>query len=153
MASRTEKLRRRQHRKDKKHRQIRNPGAERGRPRNLIVVDPPGQVKMSEALHALIEPEWNECADAMAMRKLLTLGQAAWNAALMKGAARTAMIEKLSQTLPIEVRESFRHVIELLILRKEELFPHIQRPILGYELTWPSGPSGEPYLTVLSGLA
>jgi hypothetical protein len=153
MSSRAEKLRRRQHRKDKKHRQMRNPGAEPARPRDLIIFDPPGQAKMSEALHALVEPEWNECADEAAVRKLLTLGQAAWNAALIKGAARTALLEKLSQTFPIEVRESFRQVIEPLIRRKEELFPHIQRPILSYEVTWPSGPAGEPYLTVISGLA
>jgi len=153
MASRSEKLRRRQHRKDKKHRQMRNPGTVSALPRDLVIVDPPGQAKMSEALHALVEPEWNECADEAAVRKLLTLGQAAWNAALIKGAARTALLEKLSQTFPIEMRESFKQVIEPLIRRKDELFPHIQRPILRYELTWPSGPSEEPYLVVLSGLA
>ncbi len=131
---------------------MRSPGEEAARPRDLIIVDPPGQAKMSDALHALVAPECSQCADEAAMRKLLTLGIAAWNAALMKGAARTAMLDSLSQTFPIELRESFRQVIEPLIRRKEELFPHIQRPILSYELTWPSGPSGEPYLTVISGL-
>jgi hypothetical protein len=149
MASRTEKLRRRQHRKDKK-RGARGPGSELARSGNVLTVNPPGAAKMSEALHDLVEPEWNRCQDEVAMRKLLTLGVAAWNAALIEGAERTAFLEHLAESLPIELRQDFKHVLEPLIRRKKELFPHIQRPILSFELTWPSG---KPYLMVISGLA
>jgi hypothetical protein len=105
---------------------------------------------MSEALSALVEPEWNECQDEEAMRKLLTLGLAAWNAANLKGNKRTGFLQDLAQSFPTELRQEFLQVVEPLIQRKEKLFPHIQRPIFSFELTWPSG---KPYLTVLSGLA
>jgi hypothetical protein len=150
MTSRAEKLRRRQHRKDKKRRRAQSPGSESAPFRDILVVDPPGAAKMSEALLALVEPEWNLCSDEEAMRKLLTLGVAAWNAALMKGAKRSAFLEELAQGFPTEARHEFMQVVEPLIHRKEKLFPHIQRPILSFELTWPSG---EPYLSVISGLA
>ena len=150
MASRAEKLRRRQHRKDKKHRPAQSLGSEIAPFRNIVVVDPPGAAKMSEALSALVEPEWHLCPDEEAMRKLLTVGMAAWNAALVTGTERSALLESLAQEFPAESRQEFLQVIEPFIHRKEKLFPDIQRPILSFELTWASG---KPYLTVLSGLA
>src|SRR5439155_17502762 len=63
MTSRTEKLRRRQHRKDKKSRRAPHQGAEFAPSGDLLVVNPPGAAKMSEALHALVEPAWNRCQD------------------------------------------------------------------------------------------
>jgi hypothetical protein len=151
MASRAEKLRRRQHRKEKKRRRAGGSASEFGGGGDIFLIDPPGAVKMSEVLKELVEPEWNECADAEAMRKLLTLGAAAWNVALLHGAERTALIERLAQTIPIELRQDFKFVLEPLIRRKEKMFPYIQRPILSFELT--RLPSGDPYLTVISGLA
>jgi hypothetical protein len=106
---------------------------------------------MSEALSALVEPEWEQCQDEEGMRKLLNLGMAAWNAALVKGTERTALLEELAQTFPTELRQKFLHIVEPFIRRKEKLFPHIQRPILSFELTW--APGKQPYLTVLSGLS
>ena len=116
-----------------------------------LIFNPPDAAKMSEALFALVEPEWDSCPDREAMRQLLILGVAAWNAAVMKGTARSDFLEGLAERFPSELREHYlKEVIEPLIRRKEKMFPHIHRPILSFELTWPSG---EPYLTVLSGLA
>ena len=151
MASRTEKLRRRQHRKEKKRRRAQGHGSEMAPPEGMLVVDPPGGAKMSEALWALVMPEWDLCKDEDAMQKLLTVGVAAWNAALMKGAERTKFLESLARTVPIGLRQEFMQVVEPFIRRKEELFPHILRPIVSFELTWL--PSGDPYLSVVSGLA
>ena len=151
MASRAEKLRRRQHRKQKKQQRLQGLGSQIAPSRDILVIDTPGAVKMSEALSALVEPEWDRCRDEEAMRKLLTLGMAAWNAALMKRSERTALLEELAQSFPMELRQEFLQVVEPFIQRKEKLFPHIQRPILSFELTWASGK--QPYLTVLSGLA
>lgn len=150
MASRTEKLRRRQHRKEKKRQRARQPGSYVAKPQDLLVFDPPGAIKMSEVLLALVEPEWEECADEEAIEKLLNLGVAAWNVALMKGSERASLLDSLAQTFPVEVRQDFIQVIEPLIRRKEELFPRLQRPILSFQLT--RRPSGEPYLQVISGL-
>src|SRR5579871_5715906 len=148
MSSRSYKRRQRQHRKDKKRRRARHPGPGLG---NFVVVEPPGMAKMSDALWALVEPDYDGSSDDDRLRKLLTLGSAAWNAALVQGAERTALLEHLAETLPEESRPEFLAVIEPFIRRKEKLFPHIQRPILSFDLTWL--PSGEPYLSVVSGLA
>jgi len=67
----------------------------------------------------------------------------------MHGAKRTAFLEKMAQTLPADLRPDFREVVEPFIRRKEELFPFIQRPILGFDLTW--WPDG-PFVSVISGL-
>jgi hypothetical protein len=115
----------------------------------LVVNNPPGP-KMSEALMALLEPEWDDCADEEAMRKLLTLGQIAWNAALMKGAKRQEFLDDMAKAFPSELRTDFKVVVEPLILRKERMFPHIHRMMLNYELSWL--PDGSPYVTVLSSL-
>ena len=151
MANRAEKLRRRQRRKEKKVQ--RGPGstsyvAPTG---DLVVVNPRGQAKMSDVLTELVRPDWNTCANEEDMRKLLTLGLVAWNAALFQGAKRAAYLDDFAKTFPAESRSDFYFVIEPLIRRKEELFPQNKRPMLSYDLTWL--PSGEPYLTVVSGLA
>jgi hypothetical protein len=150
MASRTEKLRRRQHRKDKKRRRLPGTAPEFAGSGNFVVVNRPGAVKMSEALMTLVEPEWHRCPNEEAMQKLLTMGVAAWNAALMQGAKRATLVDELAQTFPADLRQEFKELLEPLIRRKEELFPHIQRPILSFELTWLA--PGKPYLSVLSGL-
>lgn len=150
MATRADKLRRRQHRKEKKRKhQDRSPSyvpPVEGR----VVFNPPGEVKMSEVLMELIQPEWNDCANEESMQKLLTLGIAAWNAALVPLAERTAFLDEIASAFPRELRSDFRLVIEPLIRRKEQLFPHIRRPIISYDLTWLN--SGDPHLTVMSRL-
>jgi hypothetical protein len=149
MASRTEKLRRRQHRKDKK-RKAKSFGLEVARSEEMLV-NPRGAAKMSEALMDLVEPEWGGCADDDSMRKLLFLGMIAWNAALMQGAERAAFLEKMAQGFPSDLREDFKRLVEPFILRKQRLFPYNQRPILSFDLSWLA--SGEPYLSVISGLS
>jgi hypothetical protein len=150
MAKRAEKLRRRQRRKEKKLKHQHGSPSYAAPMEATVVINPPGKVKMSEVLMEFIRPEWNTCANEEDMRKLLTLGMAAWNAALLPAAKRTASLDELAATLPNELRADFRLVIEPLIRRKEQLFPQIRRPMLSYELTWL--PSGDPYLTVMSGL-
>lgn len=150
MAPRAEKVRRRQQRKERKRQQARARGYEVDLPECELIFNPPGEIKMSEALQALVEPEWYDCKTEDAMRRLLTLGMTAWNASLLDAVKRTALLDKLAQTLPVELRADFPLVVEPLIHRKEQLFPHVKRPMLNFQLTWQ--PSGEPYLTVISGL-
>lgn len=150
MATRAEKLRRRQHRKDKKRKSESPAGSWFARSKPTVVVNPRGQVKMSDVLHTLVEPEWHACKDEDAMNKLLTLGMVAWNAANLKGAKRTALLEDLAQTIPVEIRQEFMEIVQPFIRRKEQLFPHITRPMLSFALTWTS--DGDPYIQVVSGL-
>jgi hypothetical protein len=150
MATRAEKLRRRQHRKEKK-RSARAQLSELARAEFFVSDEPTSAGKMSEALLALVQPEWNICHDEEAMRKLLTVGLAAWNAALMKAADRMAFLDSLAQKLPSELRQDFKQIVEPFIRRKDEMFPDNQRPIFSFELT--PTPSGNPRLVVLSGLS
>jgi hypothetical protein len=149
MASRSEKLRRRQRRKEKKRREswalaeARDLGA-------TVVVNPPGEAKMSEVLLTLLEPEHAKVADEEDRQKLITLGVAAWNASLLETAERAALLNSLAQELPPEFWQDFRQLIEPLIRRKERQFPHIRRPILNFKLT--RTPADEPYLSIISGL-
>jgi hypothetical protein len=115
-----------------------------------LVVDPPGAAKMSEALIALIKPEWDHCRDEEDMKKLLSLGAIAWNAALVPEAEQAAFLQEFAEKVPCEIRQDFVHLVEPLIQRKNELFPHNQRPIIDFELSFPAG---KPYVTVISGLA
>ncbi len=149
MASRAEKLRRRQHRKDKKRRQGGGPASDFDRAGSLVVVNPPGEAKMSEALWALVEPEVHRYAEDK-VERLLTMAVAGWNAALTHGAERVAFLEHLAEAISPEVRREFREVVEMYIRRKEELFPNIHRPIISFELAWTTG---KPFLSVLSALA
>lgn len=149
--SRSEKVRRRQQRKEKKRRGESPLAAESARPGEVRVIrTPPGMSRMSEVLAALVEPEWDLCKDEEAYRKLLTLGLIAWNAALKHGAKRTSFLADMAQTVPSELRQDFYQIVEPLILRKEKLFPHIHRPILDFDLR--TRASGEPYLSVVSGM-
>ncbi len=150
MSSRSEKLRRRQRRKEKKQRRSTGLVPPLGGPDHLVV-NLPGAVKMSEVILTLVEPEWDLCHDQEAAKKLLTLGITAWNAALMSGAKGKAFLEDLAQTFPVDLRQDFFEIVERFIRRKEELFPHIQRPIISFDLDW--RPSGQPYLRVISRLA
>lgn len=144
MASRSEKLRRRQRRKEKNGKLARSPLFPLGR----ALVQAPSGAKMSEMLWALVEPDMDSATDPEQLDKLLTLGVTAWNAAVMKGAKRTTFLDSMAGTFPLEARGQFREIIESLIRRKESQFPHIQRLIFSFNLTWQ--PSGEPYLQVVS---
>jgi hypothetical protein len=149
MASRSEKLRRRQRRKEKK----RKLGWALAEPRELgapIVYNPRGEVKMSEVLLDFVEPERAHVADEGDLEKLLTLGVTAWNASLLEDVKRTALLDSFAKTLPRQIRQDLRLLVEPLILRKLKQFPHIRRSIMSFKLT--RIPTGEPYVYVMSGL-
>ena len=152
MASRSEKLRRRKNRKEKKQRRGWGPVAapdyeQIGAP---LVVNAPGAAKMSAALLELVEPEWDPYADEAKLNDLLTLGIVAWNAALEDGAERRAFLEEMAEALPVEFRQDFKHAVEPYIRRKEALFPHEHRQIISFELTQSS--PGKASVSVLSAV-
>jgi hypothetical protein len=150
MTSRTEKLRRRQHRKDKKRRRPSSGGPFAPVPGGpLLIRNPRGQAKMSAVLLDLLKPELDECADMTAMEKVFDLGVTAWNASLMEKSDRSAMLDESARSLPSDLRERFYQYVELIALRKQKLYPHLKRPILSFDL---SMRDGAPYLEVMSGL-
>lgn len=118
-------------------------------PKVKVVRDNPGVEKMSEVLWDFVDPYLDSAETEDALRKLLTLGMAAWNAAVAGPTKGEELIRDLEQTLPPEAREHFRVIIDPLIQRKLRYFSDNQRIILDFTLTMQ--PSG-PYLQVASTL-
>jgi hypothetical protein len=145
MASRAEKVRRRQHRKDKKRR----PGQRLfPPPGEVCVINAPGEVNMSEVVLEFIHPERDLLQNEEDFRLVLSLGVAAWNIALEQPEERAALLQELAAGFPDDARPRIEAVVQAYISRKERRFAHLQRLILDFDLSWQSG---RPHLRVLSG--
>ncbi|MGC8643187.1 MAG: hypothetical protein ACP5XB_25280, partial [Isosphaeraceae bacterium] len=104
-----------------------------------VVYEPAGHEKMSDVLDDFIEP-YSDVADTEdAYRKLLMLGQMAWNTALLPDDERQVIID---QTLDAgfartsgPTRAAAREFIETLVRRKLEHFAGNRRAILSFSLT------------------
>ncbi len=100
--------------------------------------DVPGGVKMSTVLEDFVEPFADEVEGLEAYRRLLYLGQVAWNAALRGEPERGQMVtEMLSVALPGADSGTLsfgRSIVESLIARKERHFADLRRPILAFDL-------------------
>jgi hypothetical protein len=103
-----------------------------------FVVAPAGREKMSEALEALVAPFRRPAETEAEFRNLLNLGMLAWNAALLPEDRRRAMIEQvlgggLSEATDA-VREEARALVNVLVQRKQDLFPTNRRLIISFQL-------------------
>ncbi|MGA2254159.1 MAG: hypothetical protein ABSG53_05805 [Thermoguttaceae bacterium] len=100
--------------------------------------DAPGGVKMSTVLEEFVEPLADDVEGLEEYRKLLGLGQLAWNAALRGEPERGEMVnELLSTAMPgatVETLSAGRSIVEALITRKEQHFADLRRPILRFEV-------------------
>jgi hypothetical protein len=147
-SNKQEKRRKREQKKLAKARRKRFPSPEfltGGR----MTVPPGAEIKMSEVLLEFLEPYSEYWTNEDQFNKLLTVGLVAWNAALLSGSKRNEFIEQMAHTLPADVRQDMRSIVEEMIRRKEAHFARNRRTIFSYELTMT--PSG-PHLTVLSTL-
>jgi hypothetical protein len=118
-------------------------------PDDVVIYDLPGAEKMSGLLLELVEPYMDVATTEEALRKLLTVGMIAWNAALLPPAEGDKLIRDTEKTLPREARADFRTIIEPLIQRKLNRFAGNQRAILSFDLSM--RPSG-PFVQVMSTL-
>jgi hypothetical protein len=103
-----------------------------------FVIEPSGEVKMSEVLTAFIEPYLESADTEDAYRKLLTLAIAAWNISLFPEEKQQGMIDKILETMPAtseEVKADLREIVNMLIARKRAYFSEHKRMIVGFELT------------------
>ena len=95
-------------------------------------------VKMYEVLEEFVEPFAAEVEGLEEYRRLLCVGQLAWNAALCSEPERGAMVrETLSAAMAGADRETLaagRVLVETLIARKERHFADLQRSILAFDL-------------------
>ena len=104
---------------------------------------------MSAVLIDFMEIDSQEWPDEELLRKAIVLGMMAWNAAVASGASRENLIQSTIATLPPDVRAEARVHLNMLIQRKESLFPDNRRLMLDYKLTMQ--PSG-PYIQIMSSL-
>jgi hypothetical protein len=116
-----------------------------------VVIDPPRLEKMSDVLESFVEPWMTSDMTVDAYRRLLTLGMAAWNAALLPADKRAAFIDDLagSGKLSPASRTMFCSIIQEMIDRKQAFFAEITRAIISMELM---DTGDEPYLSVASTL-
>ena len=103
-----------------------------------VVINPQGEVKMSEVITTLIQP-YSELATTLpAYQNLVTIACIAWNTAnLPKGEWAKTIGEAIS-TLPgidEEARVDMMGFIKALIQRKELLFPDNKRIIVNFKVT------------------
>jgi hypothetical protein len=114
-----------------------------------VIVDPPGQIKMSQALWDFVEPWMDQWKTEDQLHKLLSLATIGWNAGIIPLDKRTAFIDDMANTIPPNAREAMRSIVAEMVKRKEKYFAHIKRMIISYDLRMmPTG----PYLEVVSSL-
>jgi hypothetical protein len=119
-----------------------------------IVIEPPGQVKMSDVLTRFVAKEMESSDTREATEMLLTLALMAWNMSFLPEQARQEMIDTaLSEGLPTSTGESradLKRFIEKLIVRKHKRFSKYTRWIISFELV--DLEDGNFYLNVASTL-
>jgi hypothetical protein len=101
-----------------------------------VVHNPPGEIKMSNALEDVIEPFVQEVETLDAMKNLVSIGAIAWNLALLPPEETKKELPKLIKGLTMDFGDSemLIDVINQLIERKRKMFPNVDRYIVNFEV-------------------
>jgi hypothetical protein len=102
-----------------------------------VVINPQGEIKMSDVLEAFAEPYLEFATNHNQREKLFSVAIIAWNAAIMPEQDRQLIIEKtLEQGLKgdAQSQQDARDIIDEMISRKQQLFADNQRYILDFQL-------------------
>jgi preprotein translocase subunit YajC len=103
-----------------------------------IIIDPKGEVKMSEVLQAFIEPYVDTARSREQRLKLLMMAVVAWNLAIIPKAQKRRDMEEMIEQICKKDRQAqrdIRETLEELIERKQTFFADNYRYILDFELT------------------
>jgi hypothetical protein len=104
-----------------------------------FVVEPKGQVKMSDVLERFAEPYLEFVDTTEQHRKLFTLAALAWNASFLPPGEQAKMIDEvLGAGFPAdagELKAGLKEIVGALIARKQALFSGYTRKIINFELT------------------
>jgi hypothetical protein len=101
-----------------------------------VPIESLGLESMSDVLKSFVEP-WLEMAETDdAFHKLLTLGVAAWNAALFADDKRKAFIDDLAAAgrIPVADRAWFHSIMREMIDRKQSYFASNKRFIISFKV-------------------
>ena len=112
-----------------------------------LILNPSGQVKMSEVLENFVEPYWEYASTEDEMKKLLLVATVAWNAAMMEDEKRREFLRQVLNSTPEDVRDEVSKVLKEMIKRKQEEFGECVRNILDIKLTMTRN---GPHLSVVS---
>lgn len=101
-----------------------------------LVHNPPGEIKMSNALEDVIDPFVEEIETLEAMKNLVGIGAMAWNFALRPAGELKDELPKLIKQFAVDFGDSemLTDVIHQLIERKQKLFPNVDRYIVSFEV-------------------
>jgi hypothetical protein len=96
---------------------------------------PPQLGRISEALRQLVEPYRHEADSLDSFKTLVALGALAWNFALLPEAERDQYLMDGMRKLDAPDLEMLQSLLEALMRRKQQLFPHDRRMIVSSEVT------------------
>lgn len=101
------------------------------------VVNPEGEISLSDAISKIIEPYRKDAPDAKAFRNLVAFACIAWNASLFPVEKRDEMMEEMLTKIPLkgEDRAQALGLLNALMKRKQKLFPQVTRMIIEYKVT------------------
>lgn len=140
-SSKSKKTRRR---RERKHKQKRFEGLTKKLEQGpfhgeKIVIEPSGEVKMSEVLTDFVEPYIEFTDTEEDYRKLLTLAVMAWNASFLPEKEQQDMIDRiLDKGIPTgseELKAGLKEIVSELIMRKKVYFLEYTRRIIDFEVT------------------
>ena len=118
-----------------------------------FVIEPSGEVKMSEVLTDFIEPYLEFANTEEDHRKLLMLAIVAWNTSMLSEEEQQDMVDmvfdEVMSKATEEVKTDLREIMSMLIARKKTYFSEYTRMILDFELT---DMGGNYHLSVASTL-
>ena len=102
-----------------------------------FLLNPKGEVSMSDAVSQLIEPFKEDTTDYNGFRNLVTFGCIAWNASNLPIEEQDDLINKMLAAVPrtIEDRLELLGLITELMDRKKKLFPKVSRMIVDFKVT------------------
>ncbi len=102
-----------------------------------FVINPKGEISMSDAISKIIAPYKQDASEYKAFKSLVTLACTAWNLSIQPINEREDLLEKILESLRPD-KESIsvtRGLIKELIVRKQRLFPNVNRRIIDFKVT------------------
>jgi len=100
----------------------------------------PGEIKISEAVLKINEPLRNRYQEPHRIESIIFFTVMAWNISLFKGEERTELQEKILEKFPPELGGEDVAILldnlEMLIDRKEKMFPDIREYIIDHKVSF-----------------